>query len=79
MSKLAVGIAGILTAHLASVHGQTVAARADSLAGFWETTGRSGFDGIFLDINQHIDPRGTDAQISRQTISVGVYRRVHGG
>jgi len=79
MPKSAVGIAGILTALLASVHGQPVVARADLLAGFWETTGRSGFDGIFLGINQHIDLRGTDAQTGRQTISIGVYLRNHGG
>ena len=75
MPKLALGIAGILTALLASVHGQVVVARPELLAGFWEMTGQSGFDGIFLDISQ----RGTDAPTSRQTISVGVYRRNYGG
>ena len=79
MPKLAVGIAGILTTLLASVHGQAVVAGAELLAGFWETTGQSGFDGIFLDINRHIDKPGTDAQTNRQTMSVGVYRRNYGG
>jgi hypothetical protein len=76
MPKLPVAIAGILMALLASVHGQPDVTRPEHLAGFWETTtGQAGFDGIFLGI----DRGGTDAQASRHTMMVGVYRRVDGG
>jgi hypothetical protein len=50
----------------------------ERVEGAWECVDSDGVHGIFLTSNTYSDSYGQTAQISRQTINILVYRRLHG-